>query len=158
MKRVLSIILAVLMMAVLFTGCKVKTTVAPEYVDDFVNDYATSETKKNGDVTYEFESKAKYEQFLEAYHQQVENDSNLLIKTSGQYAYYNPDITEVVVGIVPEAYKEIGEEALKAEAQIVGEEALKYQMNTKNPEGKLTVIYRNANTSEDYFTITVEAK
>jgi len=34
---------------------------------------------------------------------------------------------------------------------------MKFQMNTKNPKGELTAIYRNANTSEVYFEITVEA-
>ena len=79
------------------------------------------------------------------------------IESSGQYSYYNPEITEIIVGVTPEAYEELGEEALKKEALEVGEAAMKFQMNTKNPKGELTVIYRDANTSEVYFEIKVEA-
>lgn len=158
MKRVICLILAVLMMAVLFAGCKVKTTVAPEYVDDFVNNYATPEIDEDGAVTYEFESKKKYEEFLFDYHEAIEEDANVKIESVGQYSYYNPEVTEVIVGITPESYEELGEEAVKAEAQEVGKEALRFQMNTKNPKGELTVTYRNANTSEEYFTITVKAE
>ncbi len=157
MKRIICLVLAVLMMAVLFTGCKVKTTVQPEYVDEFVNDYAISEVDENGDVNYEFESKKKYNEFLADYYEKVQEESRLEIESSGQYSYYNPEITEIVVGITPEAWEELGEDALKLEALAVGEAALKYQMNTKNPKGEIEVIYRDANTSEVYFTVTVKA-
>lgn len=158
MKRLICAILAILMIAVFFTGCKVNTTVDAKYVDEFVKDYATPQENEDGSVEYEFESNDKYEQFLTDYYEKVQEDSRLEIKSSGQYSYYNPDITEVIVGVTPESYEKLGEEKLKEEAQSVGEAALKYQMNTKDPKGELEVTYRNANTSEEYFTITVKAE
>lgn len=158
MKKFLCAVLAVLMMAVLFAGCKVKTTVDPKYVDDFINDYASpDQVDENGVVTYKFENKEIYDQFAKDYYEEVQAESRMVIESIGQYSYYNPDITEIVVGVTPESYEELGEEALKAEAQKVGEKAMKYQMNLKNPKGELTVTYRNANTAEVYFTITVTA-
>jgi len=158
MKRIFCAVFAVLMIAVLFAGCKVKTTVEPKYVDDFISDYASpDEVDKNGVVTYKFESKEVYDQFAKDYYEEVKENSRLEIESVGQYSYYNPDITEIIVGVTPESYEELGEEALKAEAQKVGEKAMKYQMNLKNPKGKIDVTYRNANTAEEYFTITVEA-
>ncbi len=157
MKRFFAALLAVMMIAVLFAGCKVSTTVDKKYVDDFAEGYASSkEVDKDGNVSYEFEDD-KYDEFAKDYYEVVKEESRLQIESAGQYSYYNPEITEVVVGITPQAWEEMGEEALKAEAQKVGETALKYQMNLKNPAGELTVIYRNANTSEEYFSIKVEA-
>lgn len=158
MKRFLCTILAVLMLMVVLAGCNVSTTVDSKYYDGFADDYASSkEIDDDGNVSYEFED-GKYEEFLDAYYEEVKEESRLEIESSGQYSYYSPDITEIVVGVTPEGYEEMGEDALKAEAQAVGEKALKFQMNTKNPKGELTVTYRNANTSEEYFTITVEAE
>lgn len=157
MKKVIFAALAVLMLAVLLTGCKVKTTVEPKYVDEFVNDYVSETTvDDSGAVTYKFDSK-KYDEFVADYYEEVKEESRLEIHSSGQYSYYNPDITEIVVGITPESYEELGEEACKQEAQKIGEAAMKYQMNTKNPTGEISVIYRNANTSEEYFEIIVKA-
>ncbi len=157
MKRIFCTLLAVLMIAALFAGCKVNTTVEPKYVDDFANDYAeATEVDKDGNISYEFQAD-KYEEFVDDYYEEVKEDSRLEIKSTGQYSYYNPEITEIVVGVTPESYEELGEEQLKLEAMSVGEAALKFQMNTKDPKGELTVTYRNANTSEEYFTITVTA-
>ena len=157
MKKVIYATLAVVMLAVLLTGCKVKTTVEPKYVDDFVNDYANETTVDDaGNVTYKFDNK-KYDAFVVDYYEEVKEESRLEIKSSGQYSYYNPDITEIIVGVTPESYEELGEEALKEEAQKIGDAAMKYQMNTKNPTGEISVIYRNANTSEEYFEIIVKA-
>lgn len=157
MKKLFSAILATMMLATVLCGCSVKTTVEPEYLDDFADSYASKkEVGKDGNVEYEFE-KDEYEQFAADYYEEVKEESRLEIVSSGQYSYYNPDITEIIVGVTPESYEELGEEALKAEAQSVGEAAMKYQMNLKNPKGELTVTYRNANTAEEYFTITVTA-
>ena len=157
MKRFLCTILAVMMLTATLAGCTVKTTVEPKYTDDFADSYASSkEVDKDGNIKYEYE-KEDYEKFTADYHEEVKEESRLEIKSSGQYSYYNPEITEIIVGVTPEAYEELGEEALKAEALKVGESAMKYQMNLKNPKGELTVTYRNANAAEDYFTITVEA-
>lgn len=157
MKKTICTTLTVMMLVLLLTGCKVKTSVDSKYVDDFVNDYAVAEIDENGNAEYEFQNKKKYNEFVSEYYEEVKEESRLEIKSSGQYSYYNPEITEIVVDITPEAYKELGEETLKAEAQTVGEAAMKFQMNTKNPKGELTVIYRDANTSEVYFEITVKA-
>ena len=157
MKRILYAIIAAMMLALLLTGCKVKTEVDAKYVDDFVNDYAEAKVDEDGNAKYEFKDEEAYEGFVSEYYEEVKEESRLEIESSGQYSYYNPEITEIIVGITPEAYEEIGEEALKKEAQAVGESAMKFQMNTKNPKGELTVIYRDANTSEVYFEIKVEA-
>ncbi len=158
MKKLLCVLFAILMVAVLFTGCKVTTTVDPKYVDEFINDYASpDQVDENGAVTYQFENKNIYEQFTQDYYEKVKEDTRVEIKSATQYSYFNPDITEVIVGVTPESYEELGEEALKAEAEVVGAEAIKYQMNLQNPIEKIDVTYRNANTSEVYFTITVEA-
>ena len=157
MKRYLSAILAIMMMTAVLTGCKVKTTVDPKYIDDFADSYASNKVvDDNGNVEYEYE-KEEYEKFASDYYEVVKEESRLEIESSGQYSYYNPEITEIVVGIKPESFDELGEEVLKAEAQKVGEAAMKYQMNLENPKGELTVTYRNANTSEEYFTITITA-
>lgn len=157
MKKLFSAILASMMLATVLCGCSVKTSVEPKYTDDFADSYASKkEVDKDGNVKYEYE-KEEYEQFAADYYEEVKEESRIEIQSSGQYSYYNPDITEIVVGITPESYEELGEEVLKAEAQKVGESALKYQMNLKNPKGELTVTYRNANTAEEYFTITVTA-
>ena len=80
-----------------------------------------------------------------------------------QERVYPNDIKKVItwynllVGAGFTSFKEEEEEALKKEALEVGEAAMKFQMNTKNPKGELTVIYRNANTGEVYFEIAVEA-
>ncbi len=158
MKRIICAVLAVLMIAVLFAGCKVKTTVDPKYVDTFINDYASpDQVDENGVVTYKFANREVYNDFADDYYEEVKEESRVEINSTIQYSYYNPEITEIVVGVTPESYEELGEETLKAEAQKVGEEAMKYQMNLKNPKGELTVTYRNANTAKEYFTITVEA-
>ena len=158
MKRVIYTLLAIVMIALLMTGCKVKTTVDAKYADGFAEDYAASkEVEDNGNVSYVFEGD-KYDEFVGAYYDAVKEESRLEIKSSGQYSYYNPEITEIVVGITPEAWEDMGEEKLRAEAQAVGDAALKFQMNTKNPKGELEVTYRNANTSENYFTIVIEAE
>ena len=157
MKKIICTVTAVMMLALLLTGCKVKTSVESKYVDDFVNNYAEAQVDENGNAEYEFENKEKYEAFVSDYYEEVKEESRLEIKSSGQYSYYNPEITEIVVGVTPEAYEELGEEALKVEAQAVGEAAMKFQMNTKNPKGEITVIYRDANTAENYFEITVKA-
>lgn len=157
MKRLICTILAVMTIAVLLVGCKVTTTVDAKYNDGYAANYASAtEVDENGNVSYEFEGD-KYEQFASDYYEVVKEESRLQIKSSGQYSYYNPEITEIVVGITPEAWDEMGEQELKVEALKVGEAALKYQMNMKNPSGEIEVTYRNANTSEEYFTITVEA-
>lgn len=157
MKRLICAVLAVMMICVLFAGCKVKTTVDAKYNDGFADNYASDKkVDKDGNVSYEFEED-KYEEFVSDYYEEVKEESRLEIESSGQYSYYNPEITEIVVGVTPEAYEELGMDNLKAEAQKVGEAALKFQMNMENPKGALTVTYRNANTAEDYFTITVEA-
>lgn len=157
MKRLICTILAVMMLVATLTGCTIKTTVDPKYTDDFADSYASSkEVDKDGNVKYEYE-KEDYEKFTADYYEAVKEESRLEIESSGQYSYYNPEITEIVVGVTPEAYDELGEEALKAEAQKVGETAMKYQMNLKDPKGELTVTYRNANTAADYFTITITA-
>lgn len=157
MKKIICTATAVMMLALLLTGCKVKTSVESKYVDDFASNYAEAQVDENGNTVYEFENEDRYEAFVHDYFEVVKEESRLEIKSSGQYSYYNPEITEIVVGITAEAYEELGEEALKVEAQAVGEAAMKYQMNTKNPKGKITVIYRDANTNEDYFEITVTA-
>ena len=157
MKRILYTIIAIMMLALLLTGCKVKTEVDAKYVDDFVNDYAQAQIDDDGNAQYEFKDKDTYESFVKDYYEEVKEDSRLEIESSGQYSYYNPEITEIIVGVTPEAYEELGEEALKKEALEVGEAAMKFQMNTQNPKGELTVIYRDANTSEVYFEIKVEA-
>lgn len=159
MKRIIVAVLAVMMIAVVCAGCKVTTTVESQYVDDFINDYATQEEiDENGNVTYKFDSKDTYEQFAKDYYEEVKEESRVKIESTIQYSYYNPEITEIVVGITPESYEELGDQVLKAEAQAIAEEAMKYQMNLKDPEGKIDVTYINANTSEEYFTITVEAE
>ncbi len=159
MKRIICTIFAVLMLVAVLAGCKVKTSVNSNYVDSFVENYASpDQVDKDGNVTYTFENNEKYEQFLHDYYDEVKENSREEIKTEGQYSYYNPDVTEVVVGITPEAYEKATVEELKAEAEIVGQRALYYQMNTKDPKGELTVTYKNANTAEVYFTITVTAE
>lgn len=161
MKKFICIICAVLLLVSVMCGCAgktVETKVNPKYADDFVTKYAdSSEVDSDGNVTYKF-SDEKYEQFVEDYYDEVVADSREEIESSGQYSYYNDDITEVVVGVTPESFESMGEQALKEEAQRVGEQALKFQMNTENPSGVVTVIYRNANTSEEYFSITVSAE
>lgn len=158
MKKLIGITLIILSIAVLLAGCKVTTTVDAKYNDGFAANYASAtEVDENGNVSYEFEGD-KFDQFADDYYDVVKEESRLEIKSSGQYSYYNPDITEIVVGITPEAWDEMGESELKSEAFAVGEAALKYQMNMKNPSGKIDVTYRNANTSEEYFTITIEAE
>lgn len=159
MKRIFCAVCVLLLLVVLLAGCKVKTTVNSNYVDDFIEKYASADqVDKNGNVTYTFEDKDTYNQFLEDYYKEVKDNADEEIKSYHQYSYYNPDITEIVVGIAPEALDEMTQEELKAEAKALGEQALYYQMNTKNPITELSVTYRNANTSEEYFTITVSAE
>ena len=157
MKRFICATLAVMVLAAALCGCTVKTTVEPKYNDNFADSYASDKVvDENGNITYEFDDD-KYEEFANDYYDVVKEESRLEIKSSGQYSYYNPDITEIVVGVTPEAYAELGEEALKDEAMKVGQAAMKYQMNMKNPKGELTVTYKNANTNEEYFTVKLEA-
>lgn len=165
MKKFLCVAAAVLLIASLLAGCgkTVKTTVDAKYADDFAKNYASDiSVDDDGNVSYEFTSD-KYEEFLEDYYEEVESESKQIIidyeeadpdTTYGQYVYYNPDITEIIVGVMPNSYDEAH---CREEAQQVGELALKYQMNTKDPKGSLTVTYENCNTGDDYFTITVEA-
>lgn len=157
MKKLLSVIIATIMIVMVLSGCSVKTTMESKYADNFADNYVSNKiVDKEGNVQYKFQ-KDEYEKFVSDYYEKVKEESRLEIKSSGQYSYYNPEITEVIVGIKPETYNELGEKALKVEAQKVGETAIKYQRNLKNPKNKLTVIYRNANTSQTYFAITVTA-
>lgn len=167
MKKIFCVVFAVLMIAAVMCGCSstVKTTVDSKYADSFAEKYAdSSSVDENGNVSYEF-SDEKYNEFLNDYYDEIVEDSKQIVTTDHQYTYYNEDlddagnsITEVIVGVKPEAYAAATEEALKAEAEEVGKSAIRYQMNTNNPTGVITVIYRNANTGEEYFRITVTAE
>ena len=79
MKKVIYATLAVVMLAVLLTGCKVKTTVEPKYVDDFVDNYADAQIDENGNAEYEFQSKKKYDEFVSDYYEEVKEESRLEI-------------------------------------------------------------------------------
>ena len=126
MKKIICTTVAIMMLALLLTGCKVKTSVDSKYVDDFVDNYADAQIDENGNAEYEFQSKKKYDEFVSDYYEEVKEESRLEIESSGQYSYYNPEITEIVVGIKPESFDELGEEALKAEAFEMKKEAVIY--------------------------------
>lgn len=157
-------IVAIIVTIVLLSDSTVETTVPAKYADGFADKYASSKTvDDNGNVSYEFEE-GQYEVFLSAYHEYIKEDSREYLETAHQYTHYNLKNAEdaknygVVVGISEESYAEIGEDALKAEAQKLGESAIKYQMNTENPKKEVPVTYRDAGTGKEYFKIIVVAE
>lgn len=161
MKRIFALLLAVLMVATVLCACgeqkSVKTTVDSKYVDDFAKSYADKvETDADGKTSYEF-SKDNYDRFLSDFNGEVRKEAGEIIKTYGQYTFLSKDGKTFEVGIMPEGYEKATEAELKAEAENAGKAILKYQMNTENPEGKLTVVYKNCNTGEEYFRVDVTA-
>ncbi len=154
-------IAAIILVIVFAFGSSVKTTVPAKYADGYAEKYANEiVTDDNGNVTYEFEDE-KYDEFIKDYHEVVKEESREQLETVHQYTHYNlkdsddEDNYGIVVGISKETYDEIGEEALKAEAQQLGQAAIKFQMNTENPADKIPVKYRDAATSEVFFVIEV---
>lgn len=162
MKRIVSLVVIVLMFAFLLTGCgNVKNTIAKEYDDGFAKSYAVNvTTDDDGNTSYEF-TEEKYKEFLEDYDKKVRDelvDTKIVLQNSGQFMYFDSNGKELYLGIKPEYYEKKGEAALKKEAQKVGEYALKYTLSNKGSGDKITVVYLNANTSQEYFRVEVTAK
>ncbi len=158
MKRILCITAAVLLIVALLCGCssnEVKTKVDAQYVDGFADGYADKvNVSSDGSVSYVF-SKDGYEEFLTDYLIKVREDFRQDITSVGQYSYLSPDGTEMVIGVMPDSY----DEALcRAEAEVIAQDAMKYNMNTSNPTGKISVRYENCNTGEEYFTVEIAAE
>lgn len=152
-----AVVIIAVVLVVILSGGKVKTEVPAKYVDGFADKYAESKTvDSEGNVKYTF-ADDKYEQFLKDYHAVVKAESEPLIEVR-QNTHYNLNVPEIKVGLQDGVFEEVGEEALRAEAQAVGEAAIKYQMNTKNPIKSIPVTYRNANTGKVYFEIVVTAE
>lgn len=163
MKRIFALIVVLALVCALLCSCgektgTIKTTVNSKYVDDYVKPYAEDvKTEENGNITYQF-SDENYKKFLSDYNVKVKDEAEEKIQTYGQYSYLNPEGTEYIVGIMPEAFDKANIEDLKKEAEEAGKAAIKYQMNTNKPVGKLTVIYKNCSTGDEYFRIEVEAE
>lgn len=161
MKKTIFMLLAALMVVAVLAGCaknaqssSVTTTVPAKYADDFAKSYASDvKTDENGNVSYSF-TEEKYEEFAKAYRTEVKDKAEKMIQTYGQYSYLSDDGTEYVVGIMPEAYDEA---ACKAEAEVVGKQAIKYVLNTNHPQTTIKVTYQNCQTNEKFFTIEVTA-
>lgn len=157
MKRFLSIAVVVLMIAAVFSACgrpNVTTTVDAKYVDDFAKGYASDiKTDDDGNTTYEFTAD-QYDKYMNDYRSAVKDEYVKDIKTPGQYSYISEDAQSLIIGVDPDSYDE---ETCRAEAEQAGKAAMKVNMNSKNPSGKIAVTVENANTAEDYFTIEVTA-
>lgn len=160
MKRALSLIILVLICAVMLTACgKVKTSVDSQWDDGFAKNYASDvKTDSNGKTTYEF-TEDQYKNFTADYGKSLRTEAveEVLGNENGQYTSLSEDGTEYVVGINGSYVQEVGIDQCKKEAEEAGKIILKYNMNTKNPTGKVTVIYKDANTGEEYFSIEVTA-
>ncbi len=153
-----AVIAAIVITIILLTGRPVETSVPQKYVDGFADKYASEiSVDDDGNISYEFEP-AQYEAFLVAYHEVVKEESRKEIESVGQYSHYNLNKPEIVVGVTPESYAELGEAKLKEEAKRVGQAAIKYQMNTENPIKTIPVTYRDTKSQDIYFTITVTAE
>ena len=161
MKKIIALILIVLVAAVLLTACgSVKTTVDSKWDDGFAKNYASDvKTDADGKTSYEF-TDDQYKEFTTWYSKDVRSQAveDVLGNENGQYTSLNADGTEFVVGINSDYVEKVGIDECKKEAQEAGQIVMKYNMNTKNPTGKLTVIYRDANTGKDYFAIDVTAE
>lgn len=161
MKKILAITFAVLMTVAILAGCaksteasSVSTNVPAKYVDDFAKKYASDvKVDDDGNVSYSFTDE-QYKEFERDYRSEVKNEAEAQIQTYGQYSYLTDDGTEYVVGIMPEAYDEA---ACKAEAEVVGKQAIKFVMNTDHPQNTIKVTYENCQNNEDFFTIEVTA-
>lgn len=152
------LVCVIALVIILVTGGKVKTSVPKKYVDGFADSYASEkEVDDEGNINYVFEDD-KYEQFLTDYHEVVKEESREHLLTYHQYTHYNLNTPEIIVGLADGEFEQYGEEALKAEAQALGQAAIKYQMNTEKPITSIPVTYRNANTSDVYFVVTVTAE
>lgn len=161
MKKIIPMILVIIAAAVLLTACgKVKTTVSSEWDDGFAKSYAEDvKTDSNGKTTYEF-SEDQYKEFAINYRRDVRTQAveDVLGNENGQYTALSDDGTEFKVGINGDYVQKVGIDQCKKEAEEAGKIIMKYNMNTKNPTGKLKVIYIDANTGEEYFTIEVTAE
>ena len=139
---------------------KVTITVDSKWDDGFAKNYA-SDVKKDADgkTSYEF-TDDQYKEFMIWYSKDVRSQvvNDVLDQENEQYTSLNDDGTEFVVGINSDYVEKMGVDQCKKEAQEAGQIVMKYNMNTKNPTGKLTVIYRDANTGRDYFAIDVTAE
>lgn len=175
MKKFLCVLLAVLLIGFVFAGCNndddhsdknsndgnveddklITIVVEEEYIDDFADAYAVKKTTSLNGVKYKFKEKA-YEKFISDYHEEVKNQSQLLLISVWTYSYYNLDSSEIIVGLADGEYEKRGEDALKEEAQAIGQASLQYDAYQLEPDGKVDVTYRNANTADEYFTITCE--
>lgn len=159
MKKALLLIVLVLACAVFLTACgKVTTTVDSQWDDGFAKGYASDVKTEDGKTTYEF-SDDQYKQFTIDYGRNVRTEAvdEVLGNENGQYTSLSADGTEYIVGINGSYVEQVGIEQCKKEAEEAGKIILKYNMNTKNPTGKLKVIYKDANTGAEYFTIEVTA-
>lgn len=161
MKKIVALILIVLLAATLLTACgNVKTTVNSKYDDGFAKDYCSDvKTDADGNKSYEFTSE-KYKEFIKDYNNYVADDAkqNYYDTTAGNYLILSEDGTVCRVGIAQSHFDELGMDGCKAEAEGLGKRLIKYNMNTKNPTGKMTVIYEKDNgTKEEYLRVEVSA-
>lgn len=155
MRKIFAIVAAVLLIAAVLCGCgnkTVTTSVDAKYVDDFAKNYASDvKADDNGNVSYEF-TPEKYEEFISDYNRVVRDESLEDLNTGHQYVYLSQDGAELSVGVKPDEYDE---DTCRAEAEQMGKDVMKYNMNVENPTGKISVTFENANTGDEYFTIEV---
>lgn len=161
MKKLLALVVAVLLASLVLTSCggNVKTTVDSKYDDGFAKKYASSVTQdSNGNNVYAFSDDEQYKSFLSDYNVELSDGTHKeLGYTNAQYVFISKDGTEMEVGVEPGHVEELGLDGAKKEAEKIGKENLKYNMNTQNPTGKISVKYKDAYSGEDYFTIEVTA-
>ncbi len=164
MKRSLTVLTAVMLLAVLLCACgkkNITTSVAPAYDDGVAADYAEKvATDENGNQTYEF-TPDQYEEYTRVHNNTISADMEQEVagkhdEPYGEYIYINEEKQAVYVGIHADEYDP---DTAQAEAASLADQAWKYFKSIENPVSKISVIYCNAgDQSEEYarFDFTAE--
>ena len=165
MKRIITVLLAVLMVGAFLCACgkdkkeNVTTKVSAKYDDGYASKYAdSSSTDKDGNVTYQF-SGDQYDKYRESHKnslgvdiqkdiaQQHKGTDDEVVKY-GEYAYINEDKQAVIVGVHDYEYDKATAEK---ESAIAAEYGFKYFQNLKDPVDTIKVIYCNCNDQNDVY-------
>lgn len=167
MKRIITVLIAVLMIGVVLCSCgkkdekakNVTTTVPAKYDDGYAEKYADSfSTDDDGNVVYKF-SGDKYDEYLKSHKNTLGKEVQGELKMShtgtddeaakyGEYAYIKDDANAVIIGVHK---KEYDKKVAEKESAIAAEYGFKYFQNLEKPVDTITVIYCDANNQDTVF-------
>lgn len=151
MYKILSVIICILIIGIILSACDSSTvtiTVNSKYENTLADELASEKTIDNdGNTVYTF-TKPKYVEYLEKLMEKIRSEFRGVISANATYSYLNEDGTELVVGVDKAIFDET---ECKEQAQQIGNLALMYNASTLQHTGKVSVIYENCYTGEEFF-------